>query len=270
MAKNNPLKIIFLFLGFTLFVQSVNAQFAVRPVKGNDDGIPDFTGCFTDDGEIFIIEDIKIAIDDSYPSSYIESLGVVHLETKAYELVYSGLGIESMTQILVSDNDEEKGPSIISGPFLIPENLTDGIQAEIAGFLHPSTPISDINNIIFIVNVVENFVPEDVIFDNQCKSDLPGDDKEELPEGKPRARQIAEIFTLYPNPVSPRAIVTINQKRSEVDTQYKLYNIMGRCIKDFTLENGKSQMLLNLSNLNSGLYFLRADNQSKTQKIIIP
>ena len=263
MKKSKLIKSVFICLCIILFHQNIEAQFKVRPVKGNDPG----SGlCYTIDGLNFVINSIPIELDEGYTGDPIEILGI-HLETVAYDLGTpdtSGPKDEYPSNlILLSDNDEPKGTSIISGPFDVPSIFNPSTLGNITGVLHPSFPISDINNIVFVVNIVENQIQDYTEFYNQCSLGLG------LLEGANRAKDADESVSFFPNPIGNDRNVTVTQKKSSEDSYYKVYDINGKYVEEFVIAKGVTKFRVDFRDLLSGIYIIRSNNKSISRKIII-
>lgn len=70
--------------------------------------------------------------------------------------------------------------------------------------------------------------------------------------------------TVYPNPAREKVIVTVKNNPIE---KVQLFNVLGQKIVDVEVNN-LSEISLNVSQYDEGIYFLRINNDF-TQKIII-
>ena len=80
------------------------------------------------------------------------------------------------------------------------------------------------------------------------------------------AKDEIEGFNLYPNPVSNGkfSISTVKNLIKNIE----LYDVMGKMVLSSSVRNEES---INISNLNSGIYVLKVEENSKnaTRKLII-
>jgi choice-of-anchor B domain-containing protein len=70
------------------------------------------------------------------------------------------------------------------------------------------------------------------------------------------------IITLYPNPVSNNLSIVIENKASR-EISIELYNAYGVIVREYEsvkVTNGKAQITSNISDLSSGLYFIKINN----------
>ncbi|HWY97482.1 MAG TPA: T9SS type A sorting domain-containing protein, partial [Bacteroidia bacterium] len=87
--------------------------------------------------------------------------------------------------------------------------------------------------------------------------------------------QVADDFTfsIYPNPAKDNIIISFENNKSQ-NVTIAIKNILGQIIVTLsigTLNNGKHQYPINISQLLNGIYFitLSSDNLSETKKLII-
>ena len=79
----------------------------------------------------------------------------------------------------------------------------------------------------------------------------------------------SEKLKVYPNPAVKRLAIKYNAQKG-IDAQLKLYDLSGRKIHEFKLENNQISWSIP-EDLNSGCYFLtlKADSYKKTVKVLI-
>ncbi|TKS56471.1 S8 family serine peptidase [Mesohalobacter halotolerans] len=77
-------------------------------------------------------------------------------------------------------------------------------------------------------------------------------------------------FSIYPNPSSGRVVVNFNQNISD-DVKIDIIDLNGRALRSFAHENSSNNFSFNLSDLSSGIYFVRikSQNQSAVKKLIL-
>jgi subtilisin-like proprotein convertase family protein len=77
-------------------------------------------------------------------------------------------------------------------------------------------------------------------------------------------------FSITPNPASSNIVIQLlNNTNNDVDV--KFYDISGKIVKTSKIQDQESQGVIHISDLSSGIYFVRIDNQefSTTEKLII-
>jgi len=260
MKNTRLIRLICIICLFAFGYNVLDAQFAVRPVKKNDG----FGECYTSDGVSFDINNIPIGVnwDDNPQFPFTE----FHLEIAAYEVgssePISELG-NHLTLIPLSDNDEVPGNTIIAGPF---DAIYPVTTCDVAGILHPSQPIVDVNNIVFVISVVENLIPDNELFINYCGDDGDGG---EMIGGRRSLMDEHKETTIFPNPSILGQQITVTQAREDVDVFYKILDLNGKCLKTFRIVKGETTSQVKLFNVGTGMYLLQGNNASATQKIII-
>ncbi|WOD42529.1 spondin domain-containing protein [Hwangdonia lutea] len=80
---------------------------------------------------------------------------------------------------------------------------------------------------------------------------------------------VLENISIYPNPTQGK-ITLSNIKNIELKSA-KIYNILGRLVKDIPIEKGLSKLEVDLSHLNKGVYLLslKSAHKSSTKKLVI-
>lgn len=80
---------------------------------------------------------------------------------------------------------------------------------------------------------------------------------------------VIEDIKIYPNPTKGKITLSNIQK---IDLKSaKIFNVLGRLVKDVSIKNGVSKLEIDLSNLNKGVYLLslKSGDQSTTKKLVI-
>ena len=111
------------------------------------------------------------------------------------------------------------------------------------------------SSVVFKIEYNLNSVDEDLAIDNIRVADYVLGTKENQIDG----------FDLYPNPTSSAFVNITSDKHSPM--KVSVYDILGKQVIERTVTNNR----LNISNLNTGVYILRAqqDNAFTTRKLII-
>ena len=91
---------------------------------------------------------------------------------------------------------------------------------------------------------------------------------------QPPQQQFTFAFSVFPNPVTSEAVTTTMTLSESGGIALSLFDVDGKIIRE-EKENGvkgKRSMKFDLKNISSGVYFLqlKTENQSATQKIIVP
>ena len=82
--------------------------------------------------------------------------------------------------------------------------------------------------------------------------------------------QVLNKFSLYPNPSSGRVEVSLDKTLGR-DVNIEVFDLNGRILKSFEVKNATNQFGFDLSDLSSGIYFvkLKTQNASAVKKLII-
>jgi len=73
---------------------------------------------------------------------------------------------------------------------------------------------------------------------------------------------VEESFSMYPNPA--KDILNIRFKNSVNDINVSIYDSLGKLVYNKETRLINSKCVLNVSNLNSGLYFISINSKGKT------
>lgn len=77
-------------------------------------------------------------------------------------------------------------------------------------------------------------------------------------------------WKLYPNPTSHGWVQLKLSKPTPQERQLHIYDVAARCVLTATLKKGQQELTLDVSSLNSGVYWVRTiDSDSKALKLII-
>lgn len=68
-----------------------------------------------------------------------------------------------------------------------------------------------------------------------------------------------EFLKVYPNPASDKLFIEFHSKTSE-KTELIISDVTGRTIKNIDVKKGLNKLLVDISNLPSGIYFIRSNN----------
>jgi hypothetical protein len=87
-------------------------------------------------------------------------------------------------------------------------------------------------------------------------------------EEKENHQMIIDNFSIYPSMVSSWLKVDCNIGLNK-DVQFSVYDVLGINIKSFKMNAGEMKTSVNLKNLKSGIYFVKADNTNLTTRITV-
>lgn len=81
--------------------------------------------------------------------------------------------------------------------------------------------------------------------------------------------EIIENTKIYPNPTKGK--ITISNIKNIDLISVKVYNVLGKLVRDIPIEKGLSKLDIDLSNLNKGVYLLslKSADKNTTKKLII-
>lgn len=87
---------------------------------------------------------------------------------------------------------------------------------------------------------------------------------------KPVTENQTFTFEVYPNPAHNSVLVNINLENNK-EFSIQIFDITGRCVLKENHKNSKQTIILDISKLNTGLYFvnIQANNQSNIKKLIV-
>lgn len=76
-------------------------------------------------------------------------------------------------------------------------------------------------------------------------------------------------FSIYPNPTKGK--ITLSNIKHTKLISVKIYNVLGRLVKDIPVETAASKLEIDLSHLSKGVYLLnlKSDTKSSTKKLVI-
>ncbi len=87
---------------------------------------------------------------------------------------------------------------------------------------------------------------------------------------KPTQENKTFYFEVYPNPAHNSVLININLENNKEFT-IQIFDITGRCVLKENYKNSNQTIILDISKLNTGLYFVKvqANNQSNIKKLIV-
>jgi len=76
-------------------------------------------------------------------------------------------------------------------------------------------------------------------------------------------KEIKSIVALYPNPTTNTITVALNDNSALLQSNFRIVNLLGQEKEVIIVNKSKSSVMLNVSNLPSGTYFLRYGTSSE-------
>ncbi|MCD4771985.1 MAG: T9SS type A sorting domain-containing protein, partial [Bacteroidales bacterium] len=82
--------------------------------------------------------------------------------------------------------------------------------------------------------------------------------------------EISDKIKIYPNPTNDHLIIELNTEAAE-NMKVKIFDINGCVVESIMLNPSTVKNTINLSNLNSGVYFINVSNKEfqRTEKLLV-